>query len=133
MKGHICDKDSAIMYLEECLRHGIKDVGFVSLMKENKYCEDHFIDFRNLFKNQHIREIINLQEWNNKDAYRCKNYAYISNDHQDAVEFYSRHYCKLNNNENTTRSIIETTPCDKLAPNTCKSISIEESINNLKS
>lgn len=28
--------------------NGIKTIGFVSLMKKNRYCEDRFVDFRNL-------------------------------------------------------------------------------------
>lgn len=102
MKDYVYDKKSVTKYLNKCLKYGIKDVGFVGLMKLNKFCEEHFIDFRSLFSGDLKSDnVLELKEWNNGDSCRCANYAYISDEHKSICQFYARHYCKANNNENT--------------------------------
>jgi len=103
MKGFIYNKRTVKNYLTSCIKNGIKDVGFVTLMKVNKYCENHFIDFNDVFKEEELDalNIIGIRTWNNGDSCKCKNYAFISETHKDAVKFYARHYCKSNNNQNT--------------------------------
>lgn len=101
IKGYIYNKRTIENYLTQCIRNGIKDVGFVALMKVNKFCEDHFIDFSDAFREEKLdsMNIIGIREWNNADACKCKNYAFISDEYEDYVEFYARHYCKAQNNE----------------------------------
>lgn len=48
IKGQIDNEDNLIEYLHSVSKYGIDDVGFVSLMNVNEFCNEHKIDFSDI-------------------------------------------------------------------------------------
>jgi len=75
IKGQIDSRVEIEKYLEFATSIGVSDVGFVSLMKVNKYCEDNFLDFNTLLKSN-TKNIKKYKQWEKEDVCRCTNYIY---------------------------------------------------------
>lgn len=96
LKDYIGNEEEVIKYLEKTNEYDLLDIGFVSLMKNNEYSEDQFIDFKDLnFQNYDNFTI--TKEFNNENYCRCRNYAYFS-DSFKISNIYSRYYCDSNYN-----------------------------------
>lgn len=92
IKGYVDSSEKIIEYLEFAASLGIYDVGFVSLMQINKFCEQHHIDFDDIiFKDQRI---VCNKEWSYKDVCKCKNFLYLPEKGNKVIKFYSRYRCK---------------------------------------
>lgn len=92
IKGYVQDEKSVLDYLEFALSLGVHDVGFVSLMKINTFCEEHHIDFDDIsFSTQ---QVVCNKEWSYKDVCKCKNFLYLPKKGNKVVKFYSRYRCK---------------------------------------
>jgi len=89
INGYIDSPKKVYKYLEFAGKVKINDVGFVSLMKINYFCENNFIDFSDL-KLKHKR-LFKTKEWKFMDSCKCNNYLYIPNDiNSDVVKVYYR-------------------------------------------
>jgi len=95
INGYIDSVYKVEEYLEFCQSIGIYDVGFVSLMKVNHYCEQHHLDFDDIKIETSGRVACN-REWNCTDICKCKNYLYLPTKGTRLVKFYSRYRCKDN-------------------------------------
>lgn len=99
IKGHIDNSDKIIQYLEFASQLGINDVGIVSLMNVNEYCNTHFIDICNvkesdrLIKNRYFQ---NVSETTNKICCKCENYLYRA---QNLMMISLYHRYAIRNNE----------------------------------
>jgi len=92
IKGQVDSEESILDYLEYASRLGVYDVGFVSLMKINHFCEEHHIDFDDIsFSTQ---QVVCNKEWSYKDVCKCKNFLYLPKKGNKVVKFYSRYRCK---------------------------------------
>lgn len=92
LRGSIDSEESIISYLEQAKSLGVYDVGFVSLMKINSFCEQYHVDFNDIvFTNPRI---VCNKEWSYKDVCRCKNFLYLPKNGNKIVKFYSRYRCK---------------------------------------
>ena len=89
INGYIDSPQKVYNYLEFAGKVKINDVGFVSLMKINYFCENNFVDFSDL-KLKHKR-LFKTKEWKFMDSCKCNNYLYIPNDiNSDVVKVYYR-------------------------------------------
>lgn len=88
IRGNIDSFSKAIAYLEFSNSIGIYDVGFVSLMKVNRFCYDNFIDFDNLIIDEEVTPCNRI--WNCTDTCKCKNYLYLPKVGRKPIKFYSR-------------------------------------------
>lgn len=88
IRGNIDSFSKAIDYLEFCKTIGVYDVGFVSLMKTNIFCENNFIDFDNLLIDEEVAPC--NRTWNDGDICKCKNYLYLPKEGRKPIKFYSR-------------------------------------------
>lgn len=89
INGYIDSPKKVYKYLEFAGKVKINDVGFVSLMKINYFCENNFVDFSDL-KLKHKR-LFKTKEWKFMDSCKCNNYLYIPNDiNSDVVKVYYR-------------------------------------------
>jgi MoaA/NifB/PqqE/SkfB family radical SAM enzyme len=96
MKDYIGNEEEIYKYLEFADSVGCDDVGFVTLMKINNYCEQQFINFADLnLKNDNMYVSKN---WNNNGNCKCRNYLYVA-DSTNVIRVYSRYYVKQNNCE----------------------------------
>lgn len=75
IRGEIDSEREVINYLNNMAVLGVRDVGFVTLMSANKYAEQHKVEFAD-FDFSGCSDMINNQNWNNKDWCRCSNYLY---------------------------------------------------------
>ncbi|MCK9417183.1 radical SAM protein [Candidatus Dojkabacteria bacterium] len=92
IKNYIDNPEDIYKFLEYTSELGIKQVGLVSLMPINEFCENNFIDIKgmNLINNK-----FNLiKERYYKDACYCKNYYYIPNNPENLVKFYYKNTSK---------------------------------------
>lgn len=89
IKGYIDSDDEIKTYLEYAAGYGIKDTGFVSLMKINEFANDNFVFFNDIIKNDENLHV--TKEWTYGDTCKCNNYMYIpKNNKFDIVQTYSR-------------------------------------------
>lgn len=99
MKSYIGTAEEAIKYLDYAASVGCFDIGFVSLMPTNEYCEEEFVDFNSLeFDKQ--KDVFITKNWRLEDKCRCRNYIYITQN-ADIVEVYARYYVKPNYSSGT--------------------------------
>lgn len=91
IKGYIDSPEEIYKYLEVASRLGIRDTGFVSLMKINDYAKEHFIDFQKMKFILENTPLHKIKEWKFEDKCKCNNYLYIPTDTSgDVVQVYSR-------------------------------------------
>ncbi len=89
MKGKIDSEEKIIKLLEYVDSYGYNDVGFVSLMKVNEFCENAYVDFRDIeFTNPAIK-LYCQKDYKVPNVCTCRNYAYISNK-GNIIKFYNR-------------------------------------------
>lgn len=81
-------------YMDFFLDGEIHRFSFVTLMKNNEFCNTHQVDFNTLIKNRpELRKIQQLTRIENNKYYcRCSNYIY-QNDKGQLGTFYSRDFC----------------------------------------
>lgn len=91
IKGQIDSKKEIEKYLNFAISVGVTDVGFVSLMKVNKYCEDNFVDFTTLLK-KNTKNIKKYKQWQRDEVCQCNNYVYAKKGKY--ALFYNRHVLK---------------------------------------
>jgi len=92
IKGNIFDRETVLDYLEHVAGLGVFDVGFVGLMKVNKFCKDNFINFNRInFGNKRVVKNI---RWNYGRSCRCANYLYLPRIGKNLIKFYARTVCK---------------------------------------
>lgn len=100
IKGYIDSEDKIIQYLEFASHLGINDVGIVSLMDINNYCNEHFVDFSSirikesdkLIKNRCFR---NISETTGELCCKCENYLYRASNN-NLISMYHRYAIKNN-------------------------------------
>lgn len=87
IRGHVDSEIKVREYLNKYGNLGVFDVGFVSLMKVNKYCEDSYIgdEIFNNFKSSRHYKLID----NGELKCECRNYLYTT-DKNKLVSFYKR-------------------------------------------
>ena len=92
IKKYIDKEKEIYKYLDFANYLKIYDVGFVSLMKVNDYCNNNFIDFSSL--NLNNNRMFKTKEWKNFDKCKCNNYLYIPKElENEVIKVYSR--CSL--------------------------------------
>jgi MoaA/NifB/PqqE/SkfB family radical SAM enzyme len=90
VKGYIDSYEEMCKYLEWSASVGVRDVGFVTLMKVNDYCTDNHIDFRDIDLSNK-ENILHYQTWNNKGSCECRNYVFNPKDGDSLVKIYARY------------------------------------------
>jgi pyruvate-formate lyase-activating enzyme len=75
IQGYIDTTEKIYEYLEQIANIGIRDVGFVSLMKINDFAKHNYVDFEKINKTNDNLHVI--KEWTNADVCKCNNYLYI--------------------------------------------------------
>lgn len=100
IKGYVDSKEKIIEYLEFTSTLGINDVGIVSLMNINDFCEQHYVEFNNL----NIKEteqfvktkcFKNISEETGEICCKCENYLYRASN-KNLVSMYHRYAIKNN-------------------------------------
>jgi len=86
IKGQIDNKYDVYKYLDVASNLGIKQVGFVSLMPINDYCDDSFVNFNRLGLKSELFTM--TKEFKYKNICRCNNYVYISEESGNMVRVY---------------------------------------------
>lgn len=99
MKNYIGCEAEIVKYLNFASSVGVNDIGFVTLMDVNNYCEKEFVDFASL-NFETFDNVFVSKDWNNNNICRCRNYLYIA-DSSDVVRVYSRYYVNRKNSEGT--------------------------------
>ena len=99
MRDYIRNQDEVVKYLEYVDSLGCDDVGFVTLMKVNNYCEQQFVDFNSLNFNN-TNNVFVSQDWNYYGHCRCRNYLYIANT-ANVIRVYARYVCNRKISEGT--------------------------------
>jgi organic radical activating enzyme len=96
IKGYIDSPEKIEEYVNEAAKHGLCDLGFVSLMKVNSWTTDKHIAF-----NDKIENFFKVIEWKDGDSCFCNNYLYTSkNNLTKPVSIYNRNVLKPNCFEN---------------------------------
>lgn len=98
IKGYIDSEKEVLQFIKVMQDNGFYDIGFVNLMKHNKYCAENFIDFKN-FDIEKIG-LIKQRELNNGEDCRCANYIYFNEDYTKFTKIYYRYYSG-NSKDNT--------------------------------
>jgi MoaA/NifB/PqqE/SkfB family radical SAM enzyme len=88
VKGYIDSPESVVNYLKYYTNLGVRDFGFVSLMKVNNYCENHFVDFNDLDFSEY-KNIFRKSRNISRDGCECSNYLFKSGSLISQV--YARH------------------------------------------
>ena len=109
IKGYIDSEEEIRMYLEYVSKLGVCDIGLVSLMKINKYCEEYYVDFNKL----DLKRINNLKRtrWycNSLDktscSCRCENYLYMAENY-NLLSVYHRQAIKLKGIEEISNYLV---------------------------
>jgi molybdenum cofactor biosynthesis enzyme MoaA len=81
INGYVDSKEKILNYLEMASELGINDVGIVSLMNINDYCNEHYMEFPNINDNlsdnlKLVRCLRNIKDDTNKICCKCENYLY---------------------------------------------------------
>lgn len=101
IKGYVDSPKEVYKYLEFANNVKINDVGFVSLMKINDYCNNEFIDFSE-FDFKEKKNMFKTKEWKFLDSCKCNNFLYIPKSSSgDVVKVYSRCFMKKTDISNT--------------------------------
>lgn len=99
IKGYIDSSDKILEYLEMASKLDINDVGFVSLMNINDYCNDSYVEFSNIIpkENDYFKKTRDYRCINNKNMVTCKceNYLYKAKN-MNFVSMYHRYVIKNN-------------------------------------
>jgi len=100
IKGHVDSEEKIQQYLENASTIGINDIGLVSLMSINDYCNDHFIDFNNidLLRINNIvktRCFKNISDETGEICCMCENYLYQASN-LNIISVYHRYAIKNN-------------------------------------
>lgn len=89
VKGYIDSRESIIEYLEHAADMGYEDVGFVTLMKVNEFCNERSVDFRDINLTEGGK-IMKYATWTNPGICECQNYVYLASNGK-AVRIYARY------------------------------------------
>lgn len=99
IKGYIDNDKKIIDYLEMASKLDINDVGFVSLMNINDYCNYSYVEFSNIIpkENDYFKKTRDYRCINNKDIVTCKceNYLYKAKN-KNFISMYHRYAIKNN-------------------------------------
>lgn len=99
IKGYIDNDKKIIDYLEMASKLDINDVGFVSLMNINDYCNYSYVEFSNIIpkENDYFKKTRDYRCINNKDIVTCKceNYLYKAKN-MNFISMYHRYAIKNN-------------------------------------
>lgn len=99
IKGYIDSSDKILEYLEMASKLDINDVGFVSLMNINDYCNYSYVEFSNIIpkENDYFKKTRDYRCINNKDIVTCKceNYLYKAKN-MNFISMYHRYAIKNN-------------------------------------
>lgn len=86
IKGYIDSTKEIERMIHYAESHGIKTIGFVSLIRKNQYCEERFIDFRKIDLST-IPSLILSNERALLNICSCKNYLYTGKNNPIDVYF----------------------------------------------
>jgi len=88
IKGFIDNQEEATIYIESLSKVGVYDYGFVSLMRINEFCEEHFVDY-NTFNFDQTGRTHTCYTQERKEVCNCKNFLYYTKS-GELVKMYSR-------------------------------------------
>jgi pyruvate-formate lyase-activating enzyme len=89
IKGYIDSAEEAHKMLDFTINLDISRIGFVSLMKANDYCQDHYVDFDDVHLDT-IPHVYFTKTMNRGNNCKCSNYLY--NKSLKILEIYTRNY-----------------------------------------
>lgn len=95
IKGYIDSTKEIEKMIHYAESHGVKTIGFVSLMLKNQYCKDRFIDYRKVDLSS-INSLILSSERTLLNICGCRNYLYTGGKNPIDVYFrinYNPNYC----------------------------------------
>ncbi len=93
IKGLIDNKEEICKYLDMAAGQDIFRVGFVGIMPLNDFSKEHFIEYKELFKDFSERGVT-VKEFHNLDICDCINGIYMTEEGK-LVEFYARNVRNL--------------------------------------
>lgn len=100
IKGHIDSEEKILQYLEFASTLDINDIGLVSLMNINDFCNKHYVDFKSIDiketeRLKKSRCFKNISEKTGKICCKCENYLYRASN-MNLVSMYHRYAIKNN-------------------------------------
>lgn len=100
IKGHIDSEEKILQYLEFASTLDINDIGLVSLMNINDFCNKHYVDFKsiNIKETERLKKsrcFKNISEKTGKICCKCENYLYRASN-MNLVSMYHRYAIKNN-------------------------------------
>lgn len=99
IKGEIDSSKKIYEFIDHYSSIGFHDFGFVSLMKVNDYCKDHFIDFSEI-NLEHMENTIRTKTFEYEKKCKCNNF--LTTDSNGIInKVYARHYCDSSNSDST--------------------------------
>ena len=90
IKGEIDSVDECYNFISLMGKRGFTDIGFVSLMPNNQWSKDHFVDFSAINLNW-MKDTFNSTNWSKGTACKCSNFL-TSLDDGTIVKSYARYY-----------------------------------------
>jgi molybdenum cofactor biosynthesis enzyme MoaA len=91
IKGFVDSQEEILKYLDTAVKLDLSMVGFVGLMKFNKFFKNKYINFKDLELNQNMTKIIGMYDY---DICECEGYLYKQYDKE--MEVYFRQVKNLN-------------------------------------
>lgn len=100
IKGYVDSDEKIIQYLEFVSTLGINDVGIVSLMNINNFCNQHYVEFDNIGIKENkqfvkTRCFKNISETTEEICCKCENYLYRALN-MNLISMYHRYAIKNN-------------------------------------
>ena len=87
IKGYIDSMDEVSKFMEKISELDVHKVGFVSMMKVNKFAKDNFVDFKDfdVMSNDMFLSLINFKDG---DRCTCHNYYYLAKNGKKILVFF---------------------------------------------
>lgn len=77
IKGFIDNVEEVVNFLEECSKANIRTVSFIGMMKINKFCEDYYVDYKDITKNLPI-DFLKTKERFDGNRCHCETFIYVA-------------------------------------------------------
>jgi hypothetical protein len=89
LKGYVDSVDTLQSYLTGAILVGVRQAGFVSLMKKTEICTDLFVDYEDISSKLYVSNGFSLDEMSkDKESCRCENFTYYND--KGEIPFYLR-------------------------------------------
>lgn len=77
IRGYIDNEKEVVNFLEECSKVGIRSVSFIGMMKINEFCENNYVDYKEITKKLPIDFLKTMERTDGKRCH-CESFAYAA-------------------------------------------------------